>query len=118
VLAFGLFGSLTLACTDSGESSVDSSEFCSLLVSAADPFAADEGSLEAVTDDLRNLATAAPAEIAPAVDTLLAAFEAVAAESDPDEAAALLAENQEELVAASDELAAYALTTCGIDLNR
>ena len=34
------------------------------------------------------------------------------------DAAALLAEQQTELIAASDELAAYALDTCGIDLSR
>ena len=119
-MAFALLAAVgsIASCSDSPESTQDPSEFCAFLVSAADPFSVDDDSLESVTDDLRRLRAVAPAEITPALDTLLAAFETVSGEADPDDAAELLAAEQAELLAASDELAAYSLATCGIDLNR
>lgn len=118
IAAFAVLVALAVGCTDEGDNGGDVSEFCALLVSAADPFTADAGSLESVTDDLRRLRAVAPAEVRPAVDTLLGAFEMVATESDPDDAAELLAAGQESLLAASEELAAYAGANCGIDLSR
>jgi hypothetical protein len=121
-----LFTAILAGCNDDGGGETDGdstdsanlSEFCGQLVSASDPFAAGAAEIERVSEDLRNLLFVAPTEIQPSLQTLLQAFDAVAAEADPDEAMDLLTEQQAELLAASDELAAYALANCGIDLNR
>jgi hypothetical protein len=94
------------------------SAFCSVLVSAADPFSAPADSLDPVIADLQALADVATPAVRTSVETLLAAFEAVAAEDDPDAATELLESQQEELLAASEELASYSLGICGIDLTR
>ena len=122
LLGFVLIGGLALgACSDpghSGDSVDDAAAFCAQLVSAADPFTADEDSLDSVAEDLRQLRDLAPEEIKDAVGVLVVAFERVAAEPDPGTDVDLVTEQQAELVAATEELAAYSLATCAIDLNR
>ena len=74
--------------------------------------------LAEVTEDLRQLRLVAPDEIRPALEALEVAFETVGGQPDRDDAAALIAGQQEEVITASQDLADYALANCGIDLSR
>lgn len=119
IIALGLIAGATAlaACSDSESADEHPADFCLLLASVADPFAA-EVPPETLATELQQLREVAPEEIRADVDTLLAAVEAVVAEPDPDDAAEALKPQEAALFEASENLAAYALDNCGVDLNR
>jgi hypothetical protein len=117
-LAFAVLLLAAAGCSLFEEPETDTSAFCSVLVSAADPLSAPADSLDPVIANLETLADLATPAVRTSVETLLTAFEAVAAEDDPDTRKELLESQQDDLRAASEELASYSLGICGIDLNR